>query len=224
LGCTSNYNVPRLKNPHDSESTLTNKTIKRPFGIVKIINANPTVLESIKRDLYSAPLLAQMSVSEIRIYLNPKNKHFKNLGGGGAHFHLNSKRFRLQFSGSVPKIVLPAGKICVNSNYWNGLLRHELCHSQVHCFKLPLDEIEKISGFRYKYIFYVEGNSLAYPKDGFLYDYSTKNPGEDTADMVGAISMLSLNLQDPFNTRALNVFYCIDRKDKRYLKNGTGMD
>ncbi len=215
LGCTNNYSIQKFKTPHDSSQTYKSYIIKRPFGDVKIINASYSMFSAIKRDFYSAPLAAQFSVSKIRISHDQEDKDFKD--GGGAHFHTDSKHMRIKFSGYIPHLILPSGEICINLEYCNGLLRHEMSHSQVYFWKIQLKEIGEISKWKYLYRFWELENKKEYPKNGFLYRYATKNEDEEAAGIVSAISNFFFNLQDPY-TGAPHGFFGIDKKDDRYLK------
>ncbi len=215
FGCTSSYEIKNFKDPHDSIPTYSDYIIKRPFGEVKIIGVNAKILEMIKRDFYSAPLMAQFSVSKIRISHDIEDKEFHDKTG--AHFHLDSKPIRIKFSNYLPRIILPSGQICINLFYGNGLLRHEMTHAQVFFGKISLTEIGKISNWDYKYLLWNTEDQKTYPKDGFLYRYSTKNVEEETANIVAGISNFFFNLQDPY-TGNPHAFFGIDKKDVRYFK------
>ncbi len=217
FGCTNSYTVSNLKDPHDSTQIYNDYVIKRPFGTVKIVGVNKQILKMIERDFYSAPLAAQFSVSEIRIYHDPEDPEFRKKSVL-AHFHANSQRMYLKFDGYKPYLVMPQGIICINCVYPNGTLRHEMSHAQVFFFGISLVEIAEISKWKYIGQFWDREDEKQYPKNGFLYAYSRSNACEETARIVGAISNFYFGLQDPFNSAATNVFYCIDKKDERYLK------
>ena len=214
-GCTNSYEIKKFKDPHDSIPTYSNYVIKRPFGEVKIIGANARILKEIKRDFYSAPLAAQFSVFKIRISHDREDKEFND--AAGAHFHLDSKQLRIKFNNYYPRIVLPHGQICINLLYYNGLLRHEMAHAQVFFWQISLKEIGKISNWKYNYLLWKGLDAKEYPKDGFLYRYSTKNEPEETSNIVAGISNFFFNLQDPY-TGIQHAFFGINKIDERYLK------
>lgn len=215
LGCTNSYNIAELKNPHEPLPSYNDYTLKRPFGKVMITGASKNVLEEIKRDFNSAPLAAQFSVSRIRISHNLEDKEFK--GNEGAHFYTDSLPLQIKFDGYCPRIILPSGKICINISYYNGLIRHEMTHAQVFFWKISLQEIGKISQWKYNYRLWELENYAEYPKDGFLYRYSTKDEDEETANLVAAVSNFFFDLRDPY-TKAPHAFSGINRKDLRYLQ------
>ncbi len=217
LGCTSSYEVRDFKDPHDSLPTYRDYTIKRPFGEVKITGANLKMLEMLKRDFYSAPLAAQFSVSEIRIAHDINDPEFKNGQLGQAHFHLDSTPLMIMLEGGIPRLILPRGKICIALGSVDAQLRHEMSHAKIFFYGLSIQEIGKISEWKYNYKLWQLERREEYPKDGFLNRYSTRNAEEETADIVAGESNLFFNLPDPY-TGAPSAFSGINKKDDRYLK------